>query len=91
MVSTRTTQKAPIRDAGVLGEVGRQASTEMPRKYTLTALLNCYSRERGAQDRNVYFVVLIELLFFIYWLGFAGLLWSPPKTTRTFDDDVMPT
>jgi hypothetical protein len=64
MVKMMTMVKVPIMEAGVLGENWKHVSTEMARKYTLAALVNWKSRESGAQEISVYFVVLIELLFF---------------------------
>jgi len=64
MVKMMTMVKVPIMEAGVLGENWKQVSTEMAKKYTFAALVNWKSRESGAQESNVYFVVLIELLFF---------------------------
>ena len=51
-------------DVGFLGEKDMQVKTEMIRKYTFAALVNCPRRDSGAHESIVYLVVRTLFYFF---------------------------
>ena len=63
-MKTSTIQKVPIMDVGFLGEKDMQVKTEMIRKYTFAALVNCPRRDSGAHESIVYLVVRTLFYFF---------------------------